>query len=68
MNTNYGQKKRYRVWVNYNFADVLSEKISKILGVNQNKPQTHSQSDVTMTISYQSQKDVPEILDFIDDL
>lgn len=67
-NTNYGQKKRYRVWANYNFADILSEKISKIVGVNKNKPQPHNQSDVTMTIYYQSQKDVPKILDFINDL
>jgi intein/homing endonuclease len=65
MNTKRGQKKRYRVWANYNFAYMLSERISKIVGVNQNKPQEHKQSDITMTIYYQSQKDVPLILDFI---
>jgi len=65
MNTKWGQKKRYRVWANNNFADKLSERISKIIGVNQNTPYPHGQSDVTMTIYYQSQKDVPLILDFI---
>ena len=64
-NTSRGKKKRYRVWANYNFADRLSKKISKIVGVNQNKPCHHSQSDITMTISYQSQKDVPGLLNFI---
>lgn len=65
MNTNHGQKKRYRIWANYNFVDKLSERISKIVGVNQNKPQEHKQSDITMIIYYQSQKDVPIILNFI---
>lgn len=65
MNTKWGQKKRYRVWANNNFADKLSERISKFIGVNQNTPYAHGQSDVTMTIYYQSQKDVPLILDFI---
>lgn len=65
MNTKWGQKKRYRVWANYNFAEELSNRINKIVGVNQNKPQEHNRSDITMTIYYQSQKDVPIILDFI---
>jgi hypothetical protein len=65
LNTKRGKIKRYRVWANCNFADRLSEKISEIIGVNQNKPCHHSQSDITMTISYQSQKDVPGLLNFI---
>jgi len=65
LNTKRGKKKRYRVWANYSFADCLSKKISKIVGVNQNKPCHHSQSDITMTISYQSQKDVPRLLNFV---
>lgn len=65
MNTKWGQKKRYRIWANYNFVDKLSDRISEIVEVNQNKPQQHKQSDVTMIIYYQSQKDVPKILEFI---
>lgn len=64
-NTKWGQKKRYRVWVNYNFADKLNYKIRKIVGVNQNTPYPHTQSDITMTLYYQSQSDVNTILDFI---
>jgi hypothetical protein len=60
-----GKHKRLKVFVNKNFADILNERISDIVGVNENKIYKHSQSDVLMYLFYQSKKDVELILDFI---
>ncbi|AZO96114.1 hypothetical protein [Halocella sp. SP3-1] len=56
---------RYRIYCSRDFIDQLNSRISAILGVKENKPQNHSQSDSTKILYYQSQKDVNIILDFI---
>ena len=59
------KKKRYRIYGHRNYIEYLNQRISKMLGINENKPQPHGQSGKTLILYYQSQKDVDVILDFI---
>ena len=65
-NTKWGEKKRYRIYGNWNYIDYLNSRISNILGVNENKPQKHNNSNLMMILYYQSKKDVNTILNFIE--
>ncbi|MFW6265038.1 MAG: hypothetical protein ACOC3B_02925, partial [Bacillota bacterium] len=59
------KRKRYRIYGHCSYIDYLNHRISQLLGVRENKPQPHGQSNKMMILYYQSQKDVDIILDFI---
>lgn len=56
---------RLRVFANWNFINMISEKLHDMVGVKVKTPVSHSNSDKMQILNYQDKKEIAIILDFL---
>ncbi|MFW6282066.1 MAG: hypothetical protein ACOC1O_04665 [bacterium] len=57
---------RLRIFANWNFINVINEKLHNMLGVKIKKAISHSNSDKMKVLNYQGRKEIAVILDFVE--